>query len=1387
LKLPEGKTTETLTGGLEELKSLVNKLVNDNFTGYLLLKRDDEGGLQGQMVFKEGEPVLSEYISSEKTISGKESVIPIIECAISGEVSYEVHTSIDVELMMRFFSKATVTKEDYDIDKKVEELKNLEEKEKQKTEQLKKELEERKKLEEKLQGWKMDGFVVTKLEKIFSEPLEEVEAAFQKFEEGVKKLGELDERMSALDSEEFSEELQKIEPKLNNPDLIPEIESDLNNLEQTLNEQNQKKDELRKIVNEWKEDGYNVSKLLDLIESDVSAAWDEFTGVMDTIQKLKEYEELIGNIKGKSLATKVDSIKSKIKDITALDDVKAEYSELESILKEESEKKERLKLMLTNWSEQGFKVDSLTPILDESFEDAEEKFIEYEKKIETLKDAKNRLEKIDKSEFGSEVEELSNKLSDPENAEEAANMIAELDKKAEEANTKRESLKQLIEDLKTSGYDVSELESALSEKLDVVIGKFEKFENKKKQLDGIGKELDDLDTRDFTEETEQIKSRLKDFEAIDELTGTLAELREKIQANEEQRNDLKEKITALKEDGFVVTKIEGLFDESFNTLRDAFISFLDNVQKLKDIEVKLNEMSAPGHEDEITSLKEQLKDPENLPDIEQKLSGLEEAISKESELRNEINSKLNTWEEEGYEVSFFRENLSAPLDELEKLYSETEDNIKKLHTLGEQLDSLDILGHDEEAQKIKAQLKKPNAIVETEQMMAEFIDVLDKEQKQRKELKDQLERWREEGYNVVSMDNVMDQPIDRVSQAAVEMNENINKLQEYESRLDSIDTKWFEKEAVSIKDKLKDPQKLEELTTELEQLEEKVETTKKRREELKTKYEDWESQGFNVDPLSGALDKELSEMEKLFEGFEKDMQQLIELQKKMGVKAPSPGEGKGKKKETEPKEEMDKGEPPGEEETEPEKEEEKDEKKEEKKEKPKKGDEETSKERMSKLGQEMIPEFNFDSFVVGASNRFTHAAALAVAEAPAEAYNPLFVYGGVGLGKTHLLNAIGNHIKTNNNNKNVVYTTSEKFTNELINSIRYDKIEDFRDIYRSADVLIIDDIQFLAGKESTQEEFFHTFNSLYTAHSQIVISSDRPPRDIPQLEERLKSRFEGGLITDIQPPSLETKIIILRREAKKDNIDIPDEVMHLIASKVKSNIRELRGALTKIVAYAKLINQTIDEELAKEVLKDFIGEKSRSRMAVEEEEAPPAKETREVPASTGGSSLSSIEKRLSSLKKKLSPILRGGDKAEKKKAEEEVAAPEPAPAASKPDKGAAEPPAAESESAPPGPPSPTEEPSGPPTPQDVAREAAAAGKDEVEMAKCGNCGELIPGNAMECPNCGVSFAEESYECPMCKAPVSINSPRCDNCGAEFELEGEPQTEEEKKKKKKKKK
>ncbi len=531
------------------------------------------------------------------------------------------------------------------------------------------------------------------------------------------------------------------------------------------------------------------------------------------------------------------------------------------------------------------------------------------------------------------------------------------------------------------------------------------------------------------------------------------------------------------------------------------------------------------------------------------------------------------------------------------------DDLQRLRELGEKLDEMDDRWFEERTAAISERLNDPDAIAEIVSEMHDLELAIEEDRTRRTDIEELIEAWENEGLNTSRLEGVMDNPLSEVEEQIESYQRDLNRIAELEADLDAIDTRWHEEEMEEVGALMKDPDRLEKLENAVASLTATIEEEWAKRDEIRKERDQWREEGFKTEALDEALEAEIETTIQAYETLSGAIEQFRTLKEQLGVEIVPKGVAAAVQPAAEVEREAESEAPSG------------------------SPAEAAARAVVFEHSDEIIEEFSLDSFVVGASNRFTHAAALAVAEAPAEAYNPLFIYGGVGLGKTHLMCAIGHHIRQNLPKKKVVYVTCETFTNELINALSHDKLDAFRNYYRTIDVLLIDDIQFLAGKESTQEEFFHTFNSLYSAHRQICLTSDRPPKEIKPLEERLRSRFEGGLITDIQPPSLETKIIILRRKAKKDQLEVPDEVMHLIASNIKSNIRELEGSLTKLAAYSSLNNVEITVELAEEVLKDILEQ--------EEEEA----EEAAAPVSSGRKTISSIEERLTSLKAKLSPIL----------------------------------------------------------------------------------------------------------------------------------------------------
>lgn len=1357
MKLPSGKVTKSVAGGLDSFQGLLDELRGSSFTGYIAILLDKEDAKsKGQVVMKDGQPALADYEYKGSESIGTGAVNHIVSDGLNSGASIEVHANVDVDIIIDFNTDAQVSPSDFNLAAKAKEIQEAERKAKEEAERRAKEQKRRDELTQQMNEWRTSGYIVQKLESVIDSPLTEVENTFKAFGQNIEKLMELDKKLGSLNTKGFESKLDSIEMKLNDPDKIAELEKEINDLEKQINTRSKKEAELRKKIENWKNSGYNVSRLESTLESDFARAWDEIAGFMDALQKLKEYEDRLKKLETVGFEPMVEYIEANLKNPEAISELEQQFSDLEMRIKDAQERKEVLQKQIDEWASQGYNTKRFANIKKEALENVEQMIMEYDQDLHSLNELREQFEALDKADIKAEASALESKFNDPDNIAQLTDELQKLVSKLEQIEEKKKGLIEQVEEWKNLGYNIVSLEPKIKGAEIAQIERAVKdFEQKVGKLRGYEAVLDDMNLVGFESEGDAMRGKLMDPSNILEIDKDLKALKKKVEASEKKREELKKRVEGWKKEGFVVDSIEILLDGDLKVAWEAFTTMMDQIQLLKTLKEKLKGMDVTGYEGEAESFTNQLNDPSLASNLEAEINELDEKVKAEKARRAEIKKQVDEWKKEGFQLEILDEKLKGGLDDLESSFSEFTASIDRIKEYQKQVMALKTSTYFDELKSLKDKMKNPTLVDEVDRDFSELSNKVAEEVKIREELRTQMDAWKKDGFVVTSMEKAINGNINEARKASTNLSDTFNKILEYRHKINQMDLRDFENDKKKFIELSNDPANIEKLEADMNSLLEKVKTQSKARENLIAKLDGWRSQGLDVEELDKVKDEKFSLMDSTFKKFEDDLEKLMELQKKLtgkaatpasvagGAKAQAPAQaGGGAAAAAAPAAPKSLAAAPAPE-----------------KEKPKAGpDTSATDEEGKKLFSEfkLNKDFTFDTFVVGTSNRFTHAAALAVAESPADAYNPLFIYGGVGLGKTHLLNAIGNHILKNKGDASIVYVSSERFTNELINAVRYDKIDTFREIYRTADVLVIDDIQFLAGKESTQEEFFHTFNTLYNAHKQIVVSSDRPPKDIPKLEERLRSRFEGGLITDIQPPSLETKVIILRREAKKQGMDPPDEVIHHIASKVKTNIRELRGYLTKIFAYSSLTKQEITMELAEDVLKDLgvtdeAEEKKASKEAAKEEAPAKKEEVAAAPApKSDKQTLSSIEERLSNLKRKLSPILtdkKGGD----------AAASAAAPNVKSPSTAAPRPQADDT-----------------PVAQPIVQAAPEAdvGDDmPEELAKCGNCGAIVNANVPECPECGVSFGGEWFECPECRSVVSSDSLRCDNCGAEFEAVG----------------
>lgn len=1162
-------------------------------------------------------------------------------------------------------------------------------------------------LREKLNEYKKTGYIIPNMEEIFNAPIDEVEKSVEEIERTIVKLKGYEEKLQELRTKGYEKEILNLLARLYDLSALGEVQEKYDELMAKVAEDEKKREGLIKSIKEWEEEGFDVSTLKPLIDGRLDKLWEAYTGVYDSIQILKEQKERIEGLNPLGHEKDVEALKEMLKYPAKAEEAVAAVDRLEELVNEELARRSSIKSQLDEWASQGYNVDEIMGMITSPMEELETAYTRVKDGVEKITRIKERLKAIDVKWHEDEAQSIRDMLSYPNKAEDAELALMELEMKIKEEQETHSRIMEKITEFEGMGYNVEGLKKALNDSPEKLEAYFNTFSAGVAEVEEIKRKIKELEIYGHDQEIEAILVDCADLEKLQSVRDAYENLKAVAEREADIRNNLLADLQKYADEGYEVTSImERIKSAPISESEEIVKNVAQQIERLKAVSEAINSMTIKGHTAELDAIKAIIKNPADVDEVEEKFNELKKILEEEENKRNELKKRVQEWKEEGYNVERLEQILEGDLEIVWEQFTLMMDDITKLQDIEEELKNVDMKGHDDDIKELMELVKDPERINELERKYAAFKDKLTEEQKQIEQMKDTITRWKEEGIIVTRLDNLDEKNYEEFRKKVGTFQEDLNRLKALKSELQEMDTRWFEQQAREIEDKMNNPDALGIVERKMDELKKNIEAEKQERASFYNKIEEWKSQGFNVEKLKEGIDDiSVDDIRKRFMEFEEDIHKFQELQKKLGIVMTSQGGDVGEYKE----------EPP----------------------------------------MQLIDGLTFDTFVVGASNRFTHAAAQAVANNPAEAYNPLFIYGGVGLGKTHLINAIGHHIKKTKPELKIMYVTTERFINELLNAVRHNKVESFRRKYREADVLLIDDIQFISGHMDTQEEFFHTFNALHSAHKQIVLTSDRPPKDIAALEDRLRSRFEGGLITDIQPPSLETKIIILRRMTKKEGIQMPDEVTHYIASNIKTNIRQLEGALTKIIAYVKHNNAELTVELAEKILKKEFLQGQTEDVKSEElphetkldnqpeeepaEEAPqeePIKkeDVKEEPPKKEGPEVSNIiESKLQSLKEKLSNT----GNTEKPPSDEEV----------------------------------SKQPEG------------LDHVEEEQLAECSNCGKLIPISATVCPYCGAIFeelegeedsGEQLAECGSCGKLIPMSATVCPYCGARFDEPDEPE-------------
>jgi len=1174
--LPKGITEYEKPGGEEVMGEVLKDVREKKTTGYLLVLGNlEEGGetkdVTGQMVFKEGEPVLCETILSSDSMKGKEGIHPILKTMMVESNRIELHTKIDVGPPMAFFKECQIAAEEIDLQNFMERLKEEEEKKRKRAERTRE-------IGEKVRGYAGAGYEISDIDSRLSMDYEELEGWFSKLEKNIQRIGEIRKWLEGMDDVELQSEKEELMGFLGRPEEMERIEKADKKLREKMEGIEEKRNEMQKWVDLWNSEGYNTMELEEALKGDLDTAWNVLTQFMDDITHLKDLAEELKKLEGSKEATgfekELEPVKAMIKDPSEMENIRTALDEVRETMAREKEQKEELLAKLSEWEQKGLDISKVKKLEDRRLEEVIREYNLLTNNGERILEIREELASMDRRDIPDKIDRLSGSMTDPFRLDDYETSLNELKDEIDALAGERSELLSEVEEIKARGIVIGELEKGLDSPVSELRSSLGELKGKLDTLQELKDRIDQMDQRWMEEKFAVLDELLNDPEKIEEIEDTIEKLESRIKEREERRKTMRAAMDSWKSQGFKVEELESVIDGPPEDFTSAYESLSIKIERGMELLNRLNSLDTTFFPSRFEEARALVLDPDLHGRAEEAIGELEEQVKGDLARREAFKEELSKLKKDGWKTEGSEAILELPPDELDGAMNSFNETLQAHKDALEDIETWDQLESKllkDEIKELKKGLMDLDISEETLKVYSDLKERIGANTARRQEMNGKLEEWAEAGYIVDEVSEKKEGPLQEYEPVFEEMNGRIGRLEELQKEFDSLNTAHFKTEAEDIEFKLNDPSLVDQIEVAMEELSKKIDEDRKKRGQYLERIENYINDGFGgAAKLRDVMDEDLSIVELEFKNFEKEVNMLKKYMETTGFKK-AQSEPAPKKEEAEKK----KGEAVKEERASAGK-------------KAEEAAEEKDEDPSRSFGMKLVEKFTFENFVVGSSNRFAAKAAEAVADHPADAYNPLFIYGGTGLGKTHLINAIGHKIGGKKDRMKVIYVTTEKFTNDLINSISGEDLDGFRDFFRKADVLLVDDIEFISGKEATQEEFFNTFNHLHNNGRQVVVASDRPPKEIPKLTDRLKSRFEGGLIVDIAPPTMETKVVIIKREAKKLGITLNDEVVHLVADRITTNIRALEGAVKRLAAKVKMDGVPADEKLAEEILADVL-------------------------------------------------------------------------------------------------------------------------------------------------------------------------------------------------------
>lgn len=1155
--LPKGTLDFEQSGGETAITQIFDKIGSGSMTGYILLvgKIDDPSGedadITGQMVFKEGMAVLCETVVTKTSSKGKKGVYDLLQGILKEGNSIEFRTKIDVEPPIAFFKECALDEGDVDIEKFMEAFQAEAEERKKREEE--KRLREARKEEWKVQveEWISSGYEVPSYPSILEKGYDEFSKWFTGLSQNISSIKEELNWLVSIEEVELGDQKDQLIETLKKAEEIDEIRSKIADFKTELSGVEEKRNEIQKWVNLWKDEGYNTDKIETVMHQDLETAWNAMTHFMDDIQRLKDAKDELERMKedqnAKGFSAEITDIEFMLNDPEELENIDRSITELKDTIENEKGQKEGILDEARKIKDGGLDASYVMDSMELRASELRTRMDLLNNNASRIHDLRLEVGEYDKRDIPREIDGFISSLNDPLKLEDYEKGVLDLQSKLSEIEVRRNDVKKAIEDWRSQGFQIQRIEDSLDQPIEQLETMKEDFSSKIMEIKGLRGNISQMDHRWLEEEFDRLEKVLNDPSQIEDAKETIKDLSSRIESRESKREMVKKEMEEWITEGFIVDKLNAVIEDDESIFIHIFNELKGMISEAREMMNTLDSIDTTYFKDKAAETRARLLDPSNLESSREILETLGQAVEMDRKQRDRFKEEVDKLNESGWHTEGLLDLVSSTTpEELHDKIEGLRSRIAKLNSLQEEIDGWDELearGLKDSIDDLRDNLKR---VMDHDGAVAKFEDIsslLEANKQRREAARTKINDWKEVGYITKKVEDVLESDIDTLTGEFDILKAKIDSLESLQATFDSLDITHFKAEAEEIEFKLNDPDAVEEIEASISELSKKIEEDQANRDNFRQRIDDYVKEGFmNARKLEEFLKEEITIVELEFDNFKKEVELFKEYMEKVGYSF------KGVEEED--------------------------------------SQEEDQKKTRFMTPMELNESATFDDLIIGKYNGVVHKAAAEVADNPGRDYNPLFIIAPMGLGKTHMLHAIANHIKGKDPESLVSYVTIEKFADDLEKAMDLDRIEDFRGHYRSSDVILIDDIPFISGREETQEELFNTFNTLFESGKQIVITSDRHPKDIPKLASRLRSRFEGGIIVEMEQLDDDTKVRLIELEANRIKLSIPEDTIQSISPLIKGNVRDIKGIVQTIGMKYKTEGKVPDEKLIERIISD---------------------------------------------------------------------------------------------------------------------------------------------------------------------------------------------------------